>query len=505
MMSGFRLLRAAGSFELRNRRVARGEREPNNGSLEVEFSPLVHRGSESWVTVVIGRNGVGKSRLLAGIADVFDRIDEGRGSISRDSVSVSLIEYMCEGRHVVLKLNERDVVFATCDGQKCSPSDLPLPGKIIALTTTPFDKFRVSRSAQRLPDRPVQPEGRYTYLGLRDRTGRASTTATIFRALEGLFEASKGSDERRLRIADIFAFLGYEPRVEVRYRFRVSERARIQQLIDGASVEEIISPYETRPSSRGLQRFRDDPEAIELIRKVGREVNRRGGLQSFSLQADFLGWSDDDMFFRDVQQLRRLGVVEMTAVEVQRQEDGTILDLRHASSGELGIVTGFLGLASVIRDNSLVFIDEPEISLHPEWQTRYLELLTRTFARFHGCHFILATHSPLILSDIGARSSSVVSLDPDRRRAESALAFAGKSYDYLLATAFEEPGNNNLFVKEEIIRALRLAADGKSRSPEFAELLGWLTSIKSNLQNDSPIVELIEELREAAKLGGVRL
>lgn len=499
-MSGFRLLRAAGTFELRNQRVVRGEHAPNSTSLEVEFSPPVKHESGSWVSVVIGRNGVGKSRLLAGIADVFDRIDDRRSVISRDSVSVSLIEYICEDRHVVLKLNERDVVSATCDGQKCLLSELPLPSKIIALTTTPFDKFRISRSAMRLPDRSVQPEGRYTYLGLRDRSGRASTTATIFRALEGLFEASKGSDERRLRIADIFTFLGYEPRVEVRYRFRMSERAQIQRAIDGAPIEEIISPHESRPSSRGLGRFSNDPDAIDLIRKVGQEVNRRGGLQAFSLQADFLGQSDDDMFFRDVQQLRRLGVVEMTAVEVQRQQDGTILDLRYASSGELGIVTGFLGLASVIRDNSLVFIDEPEISLHPEWQTRYVELLTRTFAHFHGCHFILATHSPLILSDIEAQSSSVVSLDPDRRRAESAVAFAGKSYDYLLATAFEEPGNNNLFVKEEIIRALRLAADGKTRSAEFVELIGWLTSIQSTLRNDSPIVELIEDLREAAKL-----
>ena len=501
-MSGFRLLRATGTFELRDQRVGRNERASSGTHLEVEFSQPVTDRPGSWVSVVIGRNGVGKSRLLAGIAEVFDRIDEGRRFISRDSVSVSLIEYMCDGHHVVLQINERYVVAATCDGQKCLPSDLPLPGKIIALTTTPFDKFRVSRSARRLPDRPAQPEGRYTYLGLRDRTGRASTTATIFRALAGLFEASKGSDERRLRIADIFTFLGYEPRVEVRYRFRMTQQSKVQKIIDGASIEEIISPYEAMPSTSGLGRFSDDPEAIDLIRKVGREVNRRGDLQNFSLEADFLDRSDDDMFFRDVQQLRRLGVVEMTAVEVQRQLDGTVLDLRHASSGELGIVTGFLGLASVISDNSLVFIDEPEISLHPEWQIRYVELLTKTFAHFQGCHFILATHSPLILSDIDANSSNVVSLEPDRRRAEDAGAFSGKSYDYLLATAFDEPGNNNLFVKEEIIRALRLAADGKSRSAEFVDLLDWLTSIQSSLRDD-PIIEIIENLCEATKLKAV--
>jgi predicted ATPase len=500
-MSGFRLLRAAGTFELRDLRVAVGSIGPISPRLNVEFSPPVDQFAGSWVTVVIGRNGVGKSRLLAGIAEVFDRLDQQHSSTSRDAISVSFIEYIWEGRHVVLHLNSRGRVSAVCDGAEISPNDVPLPSKIIALTTTPFDKFRISRSARRLSDQFVRPEGRYSYLGLRDGSGRASTTATIFRALEGLFEASRGSDDRRLRIADVFGFLGYEPRVEVRYRFRATERAQIQRLVEGLSINEVVKPFDLMRPRRGFERFVDTPEVVELIRSVGREAYHRGGLQNFSLQADFTSESDDEFFFRDVQQLRRLGVLEMTSVEVQRVEDGTVLDLRLASSGELGIVTGFLGLASAIRDNSLIFIDEPEISLHPEWQTRYVELLAKTFARFQGCHFILATHSPLILSDIEAHSSSVVSLDPDRRRAENASAFSGKSYDYLLATAFEEPGNNNLFVKEEIIKALRLAADGKIRSAEFEEVLKWLVSIRDSLRSDSPIVQLIDDLKVAAKSG----
>jgi len=70
---------------------------------------------------------------------------------------------------------------------------------------------------------------------------------------------------------------------------------------------------------------------------------------------------------------------------------------------------------------------------------------------------VLATHSPLILSDINPDALNVVSLDPERGHIEDARGYAGKSYDFLLATAFNEPGNNNLYLKEEIIKALRMA------------------------------------------------
>ena len=136
------------------------------------------------------------------------------------------------------------------NGQLCSIDDLPLPPKVIALTTTPFDKFRISRSLRFMPDGSATGEdGRYSYLGLRDRTGRASTTAAIFRALEGLFEASKSSDERRFRIANIFEFMGYAPRIEVKYKLTPVGRNRLRKIADGEPLDEIFpsSSRVTRP------------------------------------------------------------------------------------------------------------------------------------------------------------------------------------------------------------------------------------------------------------------
>ncbi len=54
-----------------------------------------------------------------------------------------------------------------------------------------------------------------------------------------------------------------------------------------------------------------------------------------------------------------------------------------------------------IKDNGLYLLDEPENSLSPQRQLELLEFLQNS-ARFFGCQFIIATHSPFLLSLKGA-------------------------------------------------------------------------------------------------------
>lgn len=499
MASNFRLLRASGGFENGDLLTYSSSRPP--ARLDVEFAERPSNlASVPWVSVVIGKNGVGKSRLLAGIADIFDTIFRDRGRRRSDGHSVSYISYSYDGRVCEIRNDETNRLSATIDGNRCDLADLPLPTKVIALTTTPFDKFRVSRSLMRMPEMDdADTTERYAYLGLRDRSGRASPTAAIFRALEGLFEASRSEMDRRLRISEIFGFLGYKPNIEVRYEFASSNFLRLKSIVDGDTLETIIGRdgILRRPLGRMLER---DQDLLFEMREIAREVliRSRGG-RAFSLRADFEGLTEDDQFFQRVQLLRRADLLRMSSVFVQRASDGTVLDLRLASSGELGIVTGFLGLASVIEDGSLIFIDEPEISLHPEWQTQYIELLLKTFGKMRGCHFVLATHSPLVLSDISPENANVVSLDVDRRAAEGPDDFAGQSSDSLLVTAFQVPGKNNLYLKQQVIKALRLAADGKAGTADYLEVVSPLVELLPQMSEGSPVAELIRELDNASK------
>jgi len=52
----------------------------------------------------------------------------------------------------------------------------------------------------------------------------------------------------------------------------------------------------------------------------------------------------------------------------------------------------------------VILIDEPELHLHPEWQRKYIKVILDAFKYYVSkgfkFHFIIATHSPYILTDI---------------------------------------------------------------------------------------------------------
>lgn len=72
--------------------------------------------------------------------------------------------------------------------------------------------------------------------------------------------------------------------------------------------------------------------------------------------------------------------------------------VREHSNGE----SAFLYFADKIKENGLYLLDEPENSLSPEKQQELLRFLEDS-ARFFGCQFVIATHSPFLLSMRGAK------------------------------------------------------------------------------------------------------
>lgn len=68
-------------------------------------------------------------------------------------------------------------------------------------------------------------------------------------------------------------------------------------------------------------------------------------------------------------------------------------NIREHSNGE----SAFFYFTDKIRENSLYLLDEPENSLSPEKQQELLQFIQDS-TRFYNCQFIIATHSPFLLS-----------------------------------------------------------------------------------------------------------
>jgi predicted ATPase len=461
----------------------------------------------SWTTVLIGRNGVGKSRLLSGIAGTFNALSGG-GRPLREATNV---EYAV-GRDVFRVAVSKKGLDCFRNESPVEPFQMALPSRVIAVTTAPFDKFQLPPRSQTLGPR-AQSSSVYRYMGLRDFGGRASATGAVYRALGELFSAANSEDRRRDRIAGVFTYLGYHPNIDVTYRW-TSRGQRFARQIQGAEFTpqvfdsstsfdlSIGSGISARPQT-ALERIeRDDPELFSRLIEVVSRVSDVHASQKFVLSASFDNRDGlEPGLFQDLQLLRRADLVEVTGVLLFRVSDNVRVDLREVSSGELAIVTSFLGIASTIDDSSLIIIDEPELSLHPEWQTQYLERLGQTFASYRNCHFLIATHSPLIVGDMASENSNIVSLDPLRREPEFVAGNPGRSADQILFEEFEVVNSDNLYLRQLVVSALRMAADMRVESDEFAEVMVQLRRVYPLLPAGDPTRTLIAQIASVAGRG----
>ena len=78
------------------------------------------------------------------------------------------------------------------------------------------------------------------------------------------------------------------------------------------------------------------------------------------------------------------------------EQDGDILYPYQLSSGEKQILV--ILLTVLVQDNrrGVLFMDEPEVSLHVEWQQRLISLIRQLNP---NVQIVLTTHSPAVIMD----------------------------------------------------------------------------------------------------------
>ncbi len=114
-----------------------------------------------------------------------------------------------------------------------------------------------------------------------------------------------------------------------------------------------------------------------------------------------------DFQFKSLDDYEHLKKVNLTR---RKSKSGFIREslmdnVREMSNGE----SAFMYFVKKIEDGGLYLLDEPENSLSPERQLELLDYI-KDSARFFGCQFIIATHSPFLLSMEGAK---IYDLDED--------------------------------------------------------------------------------------------
>ncbi len=151
---------------------------------------------------------------------------------------------------------------------------------------------------------------------------------------------------------------------------------------------------------------------------------------------EYLDDKYSDFKYRTMEDYERLKKVNLSRRKTQSKyvRQRLMDNPREQSNGE----SAFFYFTNKIQDDALYLLDEPENSLSPLRQQELAEFLENQ-ARFFGCQFIIATHSPFLLSMRGALVYDM-DADPVRPRRWTQLPAVRAYYDFFQkhADAFED-------------------------------------------------------------------
>jgi predicted ATPase len=348
---------------------------------DLKFRPSVFRGNR--VTVLTGPNGSGKTGLLNGLVNHF----------------------------VHRSKRANDVVWSVVAASE--------PSKVIAQTFSPFSRF-ASPDVEKINLTDIYNDGksrvdRYKVIGLHRKSRYVGGVLSRHTLEQGIFRLSEAPEQTRA-VGRVLEELGFADEIHLVYRRypgmrdltnayrRGTLKEYIFRLVNSSSI--VKSTFVREASSAGPERL------AELLESAISLLSDRLESSSFDLRFHF-GYgraSEDYAVMQALALLRRLRILRLEQCNLIRKLDGAKIDLANASSGQQQILCSILGLVSELESDSLVLIDEPELSLHPTWQMEFLNFLSAVAEQFYGCHFFIATHSPLIVQSAIENDMEVVQL-----------------------------------------------------------------------------------------------
>lgn len=408
---------------------------------QIQISNEEEYNQENTFTIITGRNASGKSRLLRKIVS----------------------NYIFSEKYDLLEASDVMPNFYSETRPSC----------VIAVSTGNRDRF--PRPTDKISESGID----YHYIGnfiqrTRSTQNNISTLSSSF--LQVIRNLAK-EDINAVQLANAFRLLGYSPS----FNIHLDESQEIKK--ERASLNNYEQPqkFDLRTPIKKLdllhgiiKNSKNSPFSVHLnlLHRSGHSTESKElGLISELVESGYLKVINTELFTFDNKEKRRLN---------------------EASSGQQCMIQMLIGIAASIKNNALICIDEPEISLHPEWQSKVISLFQDLFTAYTGCHFIIATHSPQVVSGLKSTNSQVVNLESFKSFTPS--FYAEKSADFQLAQIFEEPGYRNEFLLRSSLKLLTKLSKRQEIDTHDKNMIKSLQLIKDRLQDNDPTSHLIDQI-----------
>jgi len=459
---------------------------PILGSKEIILS--TNSDSINYKSVIIGANGTGKSHLLKVLVDIIN--NEIIGSQYDGSKNDLGYTY--------------SITFATCEEEyqvnsSESAEKHHLPQHVLACAFNINDKFPVPSVSARVYNK------KYFYMGVRSASNNAfigKYKTDFIRTVVTIVQ-----DPRKLR-----AFKSFLHNLNLPKRFAISFKAvrgaqKIFNAISkansfgdlGVLLECLVAEAEIKPTSRTskerLKKLLSADHAAQEIFSYAK--NSPKNLVSLAVTVDF---EDDKSLWGLLETayilslLLELRLLTVDEIEMQAARNYTFAE---SSSGEFNLLTSLFSIFSKIEDDSVIFIDEPELSLHPNWQLQYMNYLEEGLNEYRGCHCIIATHSPLLISNLDSKTSSIIR---SSKTQDGAINFNildfdtyGWSPENILYNVFGLTSTRNHYFEMDLRKAISIIADDTKDIPQLESILHKLS--RFNITEDDPLSIIISRIQ----------
>ena len=443
-------------------------------------------------SVLIGTNGAGKSLLMKEIVDFFidlracangtdQRIPSaGKGRLKGIRYHIDGLE--CE----VIRLEKS--YLAKIDGYIRALSDLRFPS-IVACHFGAFDKLptqKVNGSAQTRYDVPY-----YKYVGAHVNGSMISSSAIAFRLL---FALNERMDKRqRQNICSILDFIGYDHRISLSYTLVMRSKK------DGTARDIIAKRVDNDREYSGLNKQERNGIITRLYNFYKSKTSSDKTLYTYEIDFETASEKSDEL--QNVFKLKQCDLVNSTNVIFhKRGSDVTSDDM---SSGEFDMLSTVLSISAAANDpHTLVLLDEPELSLHPNWQMTLIDNLDRAL-KDQVCHLLIATHSHMLVSDLPMKRSTVTQIEKDEKGEVNTTIISESTYGWsaeeVLLKVFKTATDRNRYFGERIGKLLEKMGNNTIKHEEVTKELKELQEVSMHLCDIDPMKTILNTIIETYK------
>ena len=260
------------------------------------------------------------------------------------------------------------------------------------------------------------------------------------------------------------------------YSTTLSKEYKFINIVNSNVIRDIPSYIATRRNY--LATIEEDLTMKEITNKVVNEINSIFDI--FELDVKLKGFSKDE---------KTMPIFENSA--------GEEFDINDLSSGEKQLFLRTLSIKMLEPKNSIILIDEPELSLHPKWQQRIIEVYKKIG---ENNQIIVATHSPHILGSVSSENIFILYREEngkiEAKTGDELYSSYGQPVDRVLKDIMGLKSVRTPKIDRDIQELRKLVDEDKYNTEEFKEKYNNLLEILGSTDEDLFLIDMDAKLKQ---------